>query len=132
MRVFCDTSGLYALLDADDAHHAEAAAAWRRLLAAPARLLTSNYVLVETSALVQARLGLEATAALHGRLVPEIDVRWITPEDHAAAVAALLVAGQRRLSLVDCSSFVLCRRLGIDVTFAWDRHFREQGLRLPE
>lgn len=34
MTVFVDTSSLYALLDADDAHHAEARAAWQRLAAA--------------------------------------------------------------------------------------------------
>lgn len=42
----------------------------------------------------------------------------------------MLVAGRRDLSLVDCSSFVTMRRLGIKKAFALDEHFREQGFEL--
>ena len=57
MTVFVDTSALMALLDADEARHAEAVQTWRRLLDDDHRLITSNYVLVEAYALVQRRLG---------------------------------------------------------------------------
>ena len=33
----------------------------------------------------------------------------------------------RQLSLVDCTSFVVMRQIGIDDVFAFDRHFAEQG-----
>lgn len=48
-------------------------------------------------------------------------------ENHGVAVTALLTAGKRQLSLVDCSSFEAMRRLGITSAFAFDRHFAEQG-----
>lgn len=40
---------------------------------------------------------------------------------------ALLAAGRLRLSLIDCASFVLMRRHGIQRAFTFDRHFTEQG-----
>lgn len=127
MSVFIDTSALYALLDADDDHHSRARTAWARLLEEDTQLVSSNYVLVETCALVRNRLGVAALRVLVEDLVPVMDVRWLDEETHAQAVAALLAAGRRRLSLVDCASFVLMRRQGIHQAFAFDRHFAEQG-----
>lgn len=127
MSVFVDTSALYALLDADDAHHARARTAWARLLEEETRLVSSNYVLVEACALVRSRLGVAALRVLVEDLVPVIHVRWLDEEAHGQAIAALLAAGRRRMSLVDCASFVLMRRQGIHEAFTFDRHFAEQG-----
>lgn len=57
MTTFVDTSALYALLDADDAFHEPARKAWSALLpATDGQLITTNYILIETFALVQSRL----------------------------------------------------------------------------
>lgn len=127
MSVFVDTSALLAVLDADDRHHARAAAAWRTLIDGDEELVTTNYVLVETFALVQSRLGLKAVRALQQDVVPMIQTGWMAAEDHEAAVAALLTAGRRRLSLVDCASFGAMRRSGLTRAFTLDRNFAEQG-----
>lgn len=127
MRVFVDTSALFAVLDADDEHHERAATVWARLLADGVVPTTSNYALLETCALVHRRLGVKALRALVEDLVPVLDVRWLDEETHAQALAALLAGGRRKLSLVDCASFVLMRKLGIERALAFDRHFTEQG-----
>jgi predicted nucleic acid-binding protein len=130
VSVFVDTSALYAVLDRDDANHEMAAAEWRRLLESGVSMLVSNYILVETTALVQHRLGMAAVRALTDSMEPVLDVEWVTREDHDGARAALLAANRRRLSLVDCTSFVIMRRLGVFRAFAFDQHFAEQGLGL--
>jgi predicted nucleic acid-binding protein len=43
------------------------------------------------------------------------------------AIDVLLAANRRQLSLVDCSSFLLMRELGLRHVFTFDRHFAEQG-----
>ena len=53
---FVDTSALLALLDADERYQMACAYAWRSLLAVDERLMTTNYVVVESFALVQHRL----------------------------------------------------------------------------
>lgn len=63
MTVFLDTSAVLAVLNADDEYHPEADAIWRRLLETEEPLLSSNYILVETFALAQRRLGFDL---LHG------------------------------------------------------------------
>ena len=127
MTTFIDTSSLYAILDADDAHHAAAAAAWTELVEARASLITHSYCLVETFALVQHRLGLAAVRGLQESIVPLLGVQWVEPALHEAAVAALLIAGRRDLSLVDCVSFETMRRLGTTRAFTFDQHFGQQG-----
>ena len=49
---------------------------------------------------------------------------------HERAVAALLTAGDRDLSLVDCVSFEVMRRSGLDTAFAFDEGFTKQGFRV--
>ena len=84
-------------------------------------------MLLECCALVQRRLGLPAVRAIQEDMVPVLQVRWIDDRTHALGMAAVLAAGRRNLSLVDCTSFVLMRESGIQAAFAFDKHFREEG-----
>lgn len=61
---------------------------------------------------------------------PLLQVEWVDEIGHREAVSAMLVAGRRELSLVDCSSFGTMRRLGIRKAFAFDEHFAEQGFEI--
>ena len=131
MSVFVDTSGLIAMLDADEARHEEAAARWRQLVEGDEPLVATNYVLVETLALAQRRLGLDAVRLLVRDIVPLLDIDWVGEDAHAAAVAVLVAANRRSLSLVDCASFETMRRRGVTQAFAFDQHFVEQGFAGP-
>ena len=128
--IFVDTSALYAVLDRDDKNSAPATATWRELLEADQTLLVTNYIIVETTALVQHRLGIEAVRVLAGEIMPVLEVHWITEADHMHAQNALLATDRRKLSLVDCSSFHAMRTRLLRTAFAFDPHFREQGFEL--
>jgi predicted nucleic acid-binding protein len=127
MTTFIDTSAFYAVLSADDHNHSPAKKVWVDLLNQREDLVCTNYILVETFALIQNRLGIEAVRAFQEDVVPFLSIEWIGLAQHQAAVSALLTAGRRKLSLVDCASFEIMRRLGITAVFAFDEHFKEQG-----
>jgi predicted nucleic acid-binding protein len=127
MTVFVDTSALLALLDGGDEHHGAAVADWQALAEAESALVTSNYVVLETIAVAQHRLGLDAVRALVRHVLPLIIVIFIDEPLQQAALSALLAAGRRRLSLVDCASFEVMRRRQIHRVFGYDAHFDEQG-----
>lgn len=127
MATFVDSSALIALLDADEERHAAVRDDWARLAHAGDRLCTSNYVIVETVAVVQRRLGLDAVRDLLDALLPLVEVHWIDEPLHDSALRALRVAARRSLSLVDLTSFELMRELGLDAALALDPHFAEQG-----
>lgn len=130
MTIFVDTSALYALLDRDDQMHRRAAETWERLLRDGSVVITTNYVVVETSALVQRRLGGDAVQALHTALLPLLSIEWIGEAVHSAAVQVLLGSARRKLSLVDCTSFPVMRAAGAGSAFCFDAHFRQQGFEL--
>lgn len=128
MSVFLDTSALYAFLDDRDADHQAAAAAFASLR--DERRVVHNYVIVETEALVRARLGVVASSRFHAELVPVLDIEWVTSDLHDVALAALRTAGRRELSLVDCVSFEVMRRRRIEAAFAFDDDFATAGFRV--
>jgi predicted nucleic acid-binding protein len=129
--VFVDTSALYAALDANDRQHTDAARRWNRLLdgvaAGSAEVLTHSAVVVETSALVQRRLGMPALRVLHDGLLGALTIHWVDAGLHGRAVSALLAADRRDVSLVDWTSFELMRALGVEACFAYDDDFERQG-----
>lgn len=127
MIIFIDTSAFYALLDKDDSNHRNARKAWPALIKADNILITTNYVLIESFALLQHRLGLDAVRGFQEDLLPLVNIEFINTELHRSALSVLLTASRRDLSLVDCASFELMRSLGIKAAFAFDPHFREQG-----
>lgn len=130
MTVFVDTSALIALLDEDDQHHLEASSTFRSLLGQGAELVTHNYVHVESIAVVDRRLGPEATRRLVDSLLPVLDTIWVDEAHHRAALVAHRSTGGK-VSLVDQVSFAVMRVHGIDNALAFDADFQAQGFGRP-
>lgn len=128
MSVFVDTSALYALLDEDDTHHAEASDVFRRLVGT--ELVTHAYVVVEISALVGSWLPWAASERLMDGILPIIDVEPVGVDLHLGAVTAYRAAGFARVSVVDYVSFALMRSRGIGRAFAYDTDFAREGFQL--
>jgi predicted nucleic acid-binding protein len=124
---FVDTSAFYALLDGDDAEHSRALKVWEGEPPGEGGLVTTNYVVLESMALLQSRLGMPAVRVFQDAILPLVRMEWIDEVLHAQAVSAFLSTDRRGLSLVDLSSFETMRRLGIRSAFTFDRHFRQYG-----
>ena len=127
MSVFVDTSAIMAVVDEAEEHHVVAAEAWRQLVDGREELWITNYVLLEAFAVLQRRLGLTGVRRFWDDMGPALSVAWVDEALHSMGVAAMLSAGRRELSLVDCVSFQAMRSLGIRTAFTVDPHFEEQG-----
>jgi predicted nucleic acid-binding protein len=127
VSIYGDTSAFVTVLDAADPNHEAAKLIWQDLVEGETPIVSSNYVIAETSAVVQRQLGMGAARAFHEGICPWLDVAWVDEGLHRAGVEAMLGAGRRRLSLVDCVSFELMRRYGIGRAFCFDPHFQEAG-----
>ena len=122
-----DTSAIYALADVRDANHAAARRRFALALASGRPLITHDYVLVESMALLQRRLG-RKRALEFASDARKFEVVWVGEALYTEAATAL--AATSRASLVDQVSFAVMRRRGISEALAFDADFRTAGFRL--
>jgi uncharacterized protein len=127
MNLFIDTSGFLAVLNQNDRFHLPAKGAWLNILADDSVLFSSNYVLLETTALLQHRFGVDALRLFHSTIHPILRIIWVNQEIHDLAMGVLLSLNLRQLSLVDCTSFQMMRAANLEHVFTFDVHFSEQG-----
>ena len=130
--VFVDTSGFYAVLDADDPFHTVARTAFERAEREKWQLVTTNYVVHETWALVQHRLVWNAVEDFLDVMLPLCRVEFVDEGLHSQAAQRCRQSRRRKLSLTDCISFEVMRRLQLTEAIAQDQHFSENGIRLPQ
>ena len=130
MIIFADTSALFALLVRDDLMHIRAKENFAYFARHGVQLLTSSFVLVETVALLQRRIGLAPVHDFNAKILPLLEVIWIDAEWHGRAMQRLLAENRRDLSLVDCVSFEIMEAREIKEAFAFDRHFEENDFKI--
>lgn len=130
MSLFIDSSALYALLVRSETEHRAVTDAFRAAAEGGRRLLTTNYVLVETTALLQHRIGLDPVRDLDGRISPLLDIIWVNADLHRRAVERLFRMNRRHVSLVDAVSFTAMEAEGASEVLALDADFASEGFSL--
>jgi predicted nucleic acid-binding protein len=127
--IFLDTSAIYAWADTADPNHSIAVRHLRAIVQEGEQLLTHNYVLVESAALLQSRLGLAAAVKL-ARDAHHFVIDWVDEGLHASGLRELELSKKRHLSLVDHISFLVMEHHHLTTAFAFDSDFSAAGFRL--
>lgn len=127
MNIFADTSGLFALLVKNDYMHVRARENFDYFAGQSVQLVTSSFVLVETIALLQQRIGLAPVHDFNAKILPLLEVIWANDKWYTRAMQRLFAQNNRDVSLMDCLSFEIMDSLEIECAFAFDRHFEENG-----
>lgn len=139
--IFLDTGFLYALIDADDANHLRVKEVLERERGRKlsTSVLTTNHVLAETLTLLRTR-GKQDSRTRHARAV-EVGrqlyagafgrLHQVTAEEERAAFDYFSKYADKEYSFVDCVSFVVMERLGIEVAWTVDGDFRHRFTALP-
>ncbi len=128
--ILIDTSAILSILDKEDSYHLLAARAWQEIVTKEERVVLNSYILLEATALIQRRYGIEILREFHFAMLPLLGVEWLDAIKHTQAMEFLFSANRRQLSLVDVSAFATMRRMGIKKVFTFDNHFAEQGFDL--
>jgi predicted nucleic acid-binding protein len=97
------------------------------LTAAGRPLWTTSFVVVETMALLQHRIGLAAAHDFDEEVLPIVRTRWVDEPLYRLGTDRLWRTDRRRVSLVDSVSLAFMRQEGIDTALAIDPHFAEAG-----
>lgn len=125
--VFVDTSAFYAFLDGSDHFHQQAKELILQAEKERWHLFTTSFVLHETWALTQARLGWSAVEDWLGSLLLMCELVWVDERLYERGAARARQAKERRLSLTDCISFEAMITRGCREAIADDAHFVQAG-----
>lgn len=127
--IFLDSSVIYAGADERDARCDEANRLIADAMADGDPIVTHNYVILESLALLHRRLG-RASAVRCQEQISQFEVTWVDPALHARAFEDFRQRPSRRVSFVDCVSFALMRARGVRKALAFDDDFRAEGFEL--
>jgi predicted nucleic acid-binding protein len=130
MKIFIDTSAIYALGSLSDQDHPRAKESLKKLIEKDCEFVTSNYVLLECISLLQRRKGLKLTKSFIEKIYANVVILWINESQHKRAWDYWKKVWKRDLSLVDCTSFILMQEEDIKDAFAFDKQFEEAGFKL--
>jgi predicted nucleic acid-binding protein len=118
-----DTGAWYAVADASDRHHAEAAQFYQEH-AGRVAFVTTDLLVAETWTLLNAHLGRPAALTFWETLrETRVPIVTVEPVDLEAAWHIAQAYPDQTFSFVDCASFALMERLRIYDVFTFDTHF---------
>jgi uncharacterized protein len=123
--VLWDSSAILALLDADDADHARAVAAARKIASEARPSFVTNYIEAEAHALLVRKLG--RTIARQWLLTGGLPVVRVLPAEEHSAREILARHRDKDWTLCDAISFAVLETRHIARAFTFDHHFRQYG-----
>ncbi|MEX2124688.1 MAG: PIN domain-containing protein [Woeseia sp.] len=128
-EVFVDTSGLYALIEKNDAHHTRARSAVEKLLRAGRKLVLTDYIVDETTTLAKTRSGKRVAMRVLDLLEQSAGIRieWIGSSRFEETKTFFRKHADHGYSFTDCTSFVVMNELELTQALTTDKHFPEAG-----
>jgi predicted nucleic acid-binding protein len=130
-KCFVDTSGWAALAGGRENLHSQAAQAFADMSQRGTQLITTNWVLVELTALLSSPLRIPKQQQIEFldavRDDPAVNVVTIDLEIEAASWVLWHGRPDKQWTLVDCASFRVMDLYGVREALTADRHFEQAG-----
>lgn len=135
MMVFVDTAAWVALVAEKHPHHESVAKEWREVLERGAGLVTSSDVCSETITFLRYNMGRRIAVSFYRALQAAVAeerllIDWVTPAIFEEAWAMFEKHDDQKFSMVDCTSFVICRKRDIETVLTLDRNFLVAGFQI--
>ena len=130
-QLFVDTSAYFALTDRRDENHESAVRILRQLIRENSELLTTNYVVAETHALLLNRIGSQtALQVIEALYQSQTRIYRVREAEENKAIEIIRRYTDKEFSLVDAISFATMERFHLTQAFAFDHHFAQYGFSL--
>jgi len=127
--IFLDTVGLLALWDEDDQWHSQADAAFSALLGNKSSFVTTTFVLLECGNAAARRAFRKDVVDLWRLLEAREELVRPSEDDWHECWHSFQQSDAAGAGIVDCISFAVMRRFGLQEAFSNDRHFSAAGFR---
>src|SRR3989344_7178534 len=124
---FVDSSAWIALTKSDDTNHVKAVKWWKEQ--EMEKLVTSNLIVMETLGWVRNKKGKKTAIELGKRLLDQRELKLVRvlQNDEPVAWKYFQDLNGRGVSMVDCTSIAVMKRLGIKTIFTFDGDFEQAG-----
>jgi uncharacterized protein len=127
-RVFVDSNGFAGIGIKGDIHNSDSTAILRSLTLAGRSMVTTNFIVAETYAVVLSRSGRLAALNVLDLIKRSAElIQRVTEADEDRAVAILRQYDDKTFSYTDATSFAVMERLKLRDVFTFDRHFEQFG-----
>jgi hypothetical protein len=128
-EVFVDTSGLYALVEKNDAHHRAARRVVEKLLHGGRKLVLTDYIIDETTTLANACSGKHVAMRVLGLVEQSegIRIEWVGSLRFEATTTFFRKHTDHGYSFTDCTSFIVMNELELTQAMTTDKHFPQAG-----
>jgi uncharacterized protein len=129
--LFVDTSGWASLFIHTQTYYPQAEQYFRLAVQQKQKIYTTNYVIAELVALLNSPLRVSRSRVFEIvdaiKMVAYVEVIHIDDATDALAWKLCKSRLDKAWSLVDCSSFVVMQKLGVQEALTTDQHFEQAG-----
>ena len=125
--IFVDTSAFIALIDLQNRFSKPARYWWQKNKSV--ELITTNLIIIETLGWIRYKCGKKIAVEAGNSLLfsHDIQIERVTLTNEQKAWALFQELQGRGISMIDCTSFILMKRLKIKDAFTFDSDFKKQG-----
>ena len=124
---FVDTGIFYAFLDKSDKFHEDATILFRKARKEHWVLVTSNFILAESHALILSKLGRDIARKWLFSVQRIISIQRVREEDEERAKEIIRTYTDKDFSYTDASSFAMMERFNLTTVWAVDKDFVQYG-----
>lgn len=129
--LFVDTSGWASLFVRNQPHYLQADRYFRLAVQQQKRIVTTNYLIAELVALLNSPLQIPRlqifTIVDAIKTVSYVEIIYIDDLTDTSAWELCKSRPDKAWSLVDCTSFLIMQKFGIQEALTTDRHFEQAG-----
>ncbi len=131
-RIFVDTSAFFALADETDTNHQEAKRLSKKIGKEKLEVVISDHILSETITLIRIKIGFQKALLFGNRLFDSKITNLIVTEEKMLKEGWNIFSkyDDKNFSFVDCISFAIMMKEGIDTAFTFDHHFEQIGFKI--
>lgn len=128
--IFVDTSAFIALIEKRDKFHKNANVWWSKHIGV--ELFTSNLVAIETLGWIRYNCGKKIAVEVGKNLLSGVGIRIerVSIRDEQEAWELFQKLDGRGISMIDCTSFIVMKRLRIKEVFTFDQDFKNLGFKV--
>ncbi len=125
--IFVDAGIFYAFLDKSDKFHQDATNLFRKARKDHWPLITSNFILAESHALILSKLGRNIARMWLFSVQRIISIQRVKEEDEEKAKEIIKTYTDKDFSYTDATSFTMMERLSLTTVWAVDKDFVQYG-----